>query len=454
MRYGIAAFLWFGVTVLLAAGCGKQVPPPPAGPPAAPPSATRSEAFTGTASCSGRACHGSIEPHAGQLILQNEHTTWITLDRHNTAYAVLKNERSQRIARNLRLEKPAHEATECLVCHTTPLAATSDTPLALDERQTGVGCESCHGSAVDYLALHTTTAWTKLSKEEKQKHGMTPLDDVTLRAQTCTGCHIGSGPVPGVPARDVNHDLIAAGHPRLGFEFAAFTLNTPPHWNTAQKKMDEEKFWAVGQLVSARAALELLAYRASGEITDQKPWPEFAEYDCYACHHLLLTDSARQERGYGGFLPGSLPWSEWYNYMPHTLAGLPGDLGNKKVAENLDQLQRLMRVPDANRAGIAATAKTGAALLGDWSQRWEGKLPPRAELRPLLLKQPRTTWDQATQFYLGLSALSDPNDATDKAALASIYRYLQFHNADEFRYHSPREFRVEDFNQLLKVLER
>ena len=31
----------------------------------------------------------------------------------------------------------------------------------------------------------------------------------------------------GMPLRDVDHDMLAAGHPRLEFEFAAFMANIP-----------------------------------------------------------------------------------------------------------------------------------------------------------------------------------------------------------------------------------
>jgi hypothetical protein len=39
----------------------------------------------------------------------------------------------------------------------------------------------------------------------------------------------------GKPWRDVNHDLIAAGHPRLSFELSAFMATMPPHW-TAHRR--------------------------------------------------------------------------------------------------------------------------------------------------------------------------------------------------------------------------
>ncbi len=35
---------------------------------------------------------------------------------------------------------------------------------------------------------------------------------------------------------EVDHDLIAAGHPALRFEFATYFANLPPHWDVARDK--------------------------------------------------------------------------------------------------------------------------------------------------------------------------------------------------------------------------
>src|SRR3546814_18174964 len=57
---------------------------------------------------------------------------------HSRAWAVLNNNRSQFIARNLGIGDPA-KAQMCLGCHRT--AGTARAVPAAD----GVGCESCHG---------------------------------------------------------------------------------------------------------------------------------------------------------------------------------------------------------------------------------------------------------------------------------------------------------------------
>src|SRR6516162_5359543 len=53
--------------------------------------------FRGAGSCSAVACHGSIVPLAGAEVLRNEHTTWISDDRHSRAYQTLHCDRSKDI---------------------------------------------------------------------------------------------------------------------------------------------------------------------------------------------------------------------------------------------------------------------------------------------------------------------------------------------------------------------
>src|SRR5436305_1284009 len=54
----------------------------------------------GAGSCSATACHGRTEP-AGAKILRDEHTTWLTRDRHADAFNVLFEERARSIVARL-----------------------------------------------------------------------------------------------------------------------------------------------------------------------------------------------------------------------------------------------------------------------------------------------------------------------------------------------------------------
>src|SRR5262249_39841751 len=75
--------------------------------------------LAGTASCSGRSCHGGLEPTDGK-VHQDEFTFWLSHDKHANAYQILLGPRARRMAENLAALNepsrviPAHEDTRCL----------------------------------------------------------------------------------------------------------------------------------------------------------------------------------------------------------------------------------------------------------------------------------------------------------------------------------------------------
>jgi hypothetical protein len=191
---------------------------------------------------------------------------------------------------------------------------------------------------------------------------------------------VGAAPTEKQPLRDVDHDLISAGHPRLQFEFGTYRANMPAHWR--QRKQAETDVWAAGQRATAEAALALLAYRAK-----TGPWPEFAEYDCFACHHSLTQPTWRQT-GEPRRPPGMIPWGSWYFAM------IPqgGDLAVLKT-----HMQQ--RVP--NRGEIAAKADRALAELRNINLKLD-----RNRLCEIVNdKNLMVGWDGIEQTYLALHAL-------------------------------------------------
>jgi len=391
----------------------------PAGTSAPAGRATAFPGLAGTASCSGRACHGGLEPAAGRerTLSLDEYTKWLGADKHAQAYQDLFGERSLRIAKNLGITH-AHLADRCLACHVNPLAAE---PMASDltraERTFGVGCESCHGSAEKWRDPHTAKGW---NPQKSHEYGMIDVADPLALAPRCTGCHVGAPRGTEAPVdRDVNHDLIAAGHPRLSFELTAYLANLPPHWNTSKRKATEVQTWALGQVLCGQAALRLLAFRAQQAKT--APWPEFAEYDCFACHHDLGQPSWRQ-KGYGKRPPGALPWSDWYVGMPRLLAG-----NGSVVAKQLEELRKEMEMPLPNAEAVAKRAFGLAGPLDKLRDRVMMKFDPK-DLRDLLWpfskEQPETArmnWDTGEQVYLALWVMSQkPGDPKFLQALRAI----------------------------------
>src|SRR5262249_37079343 len=153
--------------------------------------------------CSAVACHGGIAPRGGRSVLGNEHTTWISDDRHSRSFAALFNERSERIVRNLAGNHgPAILASEderCLAWHTTPRSARELTKTHW-MNQDGVGCESCHGASGRWLGLHTTDGWRQIfDRRQKAEFGFVDTKSLSVRAVVCTGCHVGAASGSGGP---------------------------------------------------------------------------------------------------------------------------------------------------------------------------------------------------------------------------------------------------------------
>jgi hypothetical protein len=252
----------------------------------------------------------------------------------------------------------------------------------------------------------------------------------------------------------VNHDLIAAGHPRLDFEFAAFLANMPAHWKPKDHEVGyDAKVWGVGQAITAAAALQLLDYRAAESRSPgsaAKPWPEFAEYGCYACHHDFQPTSPRQTPAhYQGRTPGSLPWGTWYLLpLAGALERQPLTEGGKAVLAQLKELRKLMEQPYPGREKAGAESRAIAARLQSWGEELARTPYDEPKVRSLLnavAEDGRNVpdWDAATQHYLALYALSQALPRQEQARFASplqaLYRQLEspFRHG---RYHSPRHF--------------
>src|SRR5579884_2186170 len=250
--------------------------------------------YTGPGSCSSTSCHGAVQPRSETAVLQNEYSTWALRDKHTKAFLALSNDVAKRIGRILNLQPESSK--RCLVCHALDV---DQSQLAKPfDRNDGVGCENCHGPSSNWLGPHTTRGW---NYQKSVELGMYDTRDLIKRSEKCLGCHLGDS------GRSVDHELIAAGHPDLYFEQASFEAVMPVHWKQplAQDPWIEVRTLVVGQAVQLRENMRRIARNAG------KFWPEYAELDCFACHHNLTAakDSWRQERGYPGRRPENPPWN-------------------------------------------------------------------------------------------------------------------------------------------------
>jgi hypothetical protein len=395
------------------------------------PGPARSGEFRGSGSCSAVACHGSIAPQPGQDIIRNEHTIWISDDHHSRAYQTLFDARSERIARSLAGDPsryvPAHEDERCLACHATPRSRTALESTAWMNSD-GVGCESCHGPSARWLGPHTTSAWkTQRDAAWKEKLGLFNTKDLARRAEVCAGCHVGQFAGSSLPRRDVNHDLIAAGHPRLNFELSAFLANMPPHWREKGASADPvepgkpaadlpARAWAVGQLVTLRASLELLSSRASAAGKREIPWPEFTEYGCFSCHHSLRDDAWRRRAQPSGARIGRARWGSWTTPLFGVLVEQKRPAVDARSAtESVESLAGLAAemsktVPDPTTAN--RLAKTAADRVSRRASALAKTRFDAGEVEGLItaINRPEAwdrveSWDEAAQRYLALVPL-------------------------------------------------
>jgi hypothetical protein len=398
--------------------CWRTAAPVPAEPPAgeAAPSPTKPVgALLGVAGCTPAGCHNG---NAEGKVKGSEYGVWINRDRHARAYEVLFEPRSRQMVtdRYGPEAKSPSETALCLKCHAADPALPHGPGFSIAD---GVGCESCHGPAEKWREEHYR--WPKDKPlAEKLALGMRDTKDLAERVQLCVSCHVGSG------AAEVNHDLIAAGHPRLNFEFSAFLAAYPTHWESAGEPEAAADFharaWAVGQLVSARAALKLLEVRAAAADRAQKaerpegssPWPEFAEYNCAACHQALASELRRTEASSRGRRLGTLPWGSWYVSLVEAYAAeSPAEEVRALPKGPLAALRELMEQPNPDPARVAQAAAKVSKALDAWFETIKGQSFSGPDARKLLagfLAQGEAqadgmSFDEAAQLYLAVAAL-------------------------------------------------
>ena len=235
----------------------------------------KSPKHLGVASCASSTCHGSNVPFADSNVLQNEFRTWNEDDPHARAYQTLLSEQSISIAKKLGLES-AQTADICLNCHAdnAPAEHRGSEFILID----GVGCETCHGAAEQYIQSHTTA-----THQENLNAGLRATETPSVRGALCVSCHIGNH-----KDRKITHTIMGAGHPRLSFELNTFSSIQPAHYQVDQDYIDrkgqhnELQIWAIGQLIASEQLLTNIK-----EFPRSGLFPELVHMDCLGCHQPM-----------------------------------------------------------------------------------------------------------------------------------------------------------------------
>ncbi len=307
------------------------------------------------------------------------------------------------------VDRPGYD--NCLACHnTTRTGHDTDRGPHVAE---GVGCAACHGPDERWLDTHYRAA---SQPPASLQDGFVPARDLLARARMCATCHVGDRD------RDMNHDLIAAGHPPLRYEFASYHAMQPKHWRDAgmcDSYHFESRLWLAGQLASLDASLCLLEARAEPVLEHRVPiWPEFSEFDCASCHHNLQAD-----RRDPGFRPREAPsrkhHSTWNRAGLEWLLKLRAQQGtagrdDRELAAALAAVRQAMEANDTPHvAEIARLARHARRALDNWqrgpSGGQEGLQFNARRLSDLVVSASRApasldNWESATQFYLAAVA--------------------------------------------------
>ncbi len=394
----VSCWVWPGMISVRAADDHRAAPP----------------RYLGASSCAASSCHGRDQEHDHR---KSEFLFWRELDPH--ARDVLQMPSAQRISEGYGLVGNVAGQQQCLACHVTgrvtgradlgELWANGSRGGTFTSTGDAVSCESCHGPAEKWLTRHYRADWRSLGSREKADLGfLSGRSDLIGRVRACAECHVGG------PGREVDHDMLAAGHPRLNFEFSSHLGRLPKHWyRQSTHSIDSEAtVWAVGQLITAEQALRQLAARSRDK---NRAWPEYSEHSCYACHHELdSTPRVGNRRGADRGRGYSL--SNWYVSM------LPSILGDNTLRprpsvidtafeKRLQAVLTGMQSPSVNRKRIGDEAEQLADALQLWASDVDANEIDAAALRRVLANATlpsnsgRLDWDCAAQWYLLAAAI-------------------------------------------------
>lgn len=469
--------------------------------------------WLGNASCATSTCHGG--PIRDRADWNSSQSIFEVYDPHARAALVLATPESRQMITLLdpataqspeRFEQVMR--TRCNGCHLPGQADGVERDLRLDALQLvmpstgrteqvsaspqvsqlleGVSCEACHGPASGWLQAHLSDDWTI-------ENGMRENRNYIARLEGCVRCHVGSRREDGV-IRDVNHDLIAAGHPALRFEPWSALRRLPQHGNWQRSadglpEIDGEahlRRFLVGRAVALRAAVRLTAERLDDATTNlpRTVWPELAEYDCFACHHSLKITNLADRPSPGH--PASNPWlisgfiadglkqvaaddaksliAEWNKFRLVAAGGIELVPAVRKIEAILDQyLERLSdprklpasvvawrRLDELQQTGPLADPQTGQVPGGGWydAAYWYLRFHVSVRDRDLVQDGARVQPDAASQNR----ALNHREIAQQLKQLADALQFDSGPRDDRVRMDSPEQFELSTFRRLSERL--
>jgi hypothetical protein len=415
------------------------------------------------------------DPGMPKLVRFDESKTWSEADKHSRAYDALTGPRGQKMGALLGLKDVKSERS-CLSCHATgflPADTVEVRAEAVKAVDQGVNCSACHGPYLEWVENHGLTA----DQARRWRLKTTDLRDPSTRAGVCYSCHVGDAGEGKV----VTHAMYASGHPPLpGIEVATFLETMPPHWSRPDQveafqkdkglrerchvdfsEPQATKAVVIGGVVALRDAMRLLAHQAEPEPTPLgalgKAWPDYAQFECAACHHELLAPGSARGRLARGFdhhvdgqtvagVPGRPQFRPWTLALAGLALAQTGGTGRDAYRGAVKELYAAL---DARPFGDPSAVNRAAKRLEAWSaealdalkgSRFDATSPPRllaALVRTPADEVPASDYDSARQVAWAFRSIySDwqpkpANDARIVAVLADLDRSLKLNPYSE-----------------------
>jgi hypothetical protein len=395
-RWYIGAALAFVAAAFMLGGAGRGQPKPGEGGPKKDYKLT--PGYSGTSTCA--FCHTQPPPAlmgATFLCRCTEFTIWkdgdkahpeIGGDKHQLAWKNLGNDLGKQMQRLLKYE--VQKSPKCLSCHAVVFHDQAVEKESKDHDfkiEDGVSCAVCHGGFTEWVADHGINfkRWrTQTRKWKEEEKGMTDLWDPVKRSALCASCHVGN-PDEG---KVITHEMYAAGHPPLpSFEAATFGDQMPRHWQYLREKppevqkildfnpknLEESQLVLINAAVAFQHTLKTLAAQAKAAAEAKDPDDrvlDFAQFDCYACHHDLKSPSWRQQRGYPGKpgRPGMPVWSTDLVRLAVPFATKDNSASNDHLADMDAKLRTLNNGFSSQPFGDVARIEEAARAVADWTR--------------------------------------------------------------------------------------
>jgi len=363
--------------------------------------------------CNATGCHGSNVPESKNW--QRAFKIWFDQDPHAQSYTSLLSPTSVGIVSRLANEdlKPDSKQyrdilnAKCISCHTNENTSEKEQVL-------GVDCQSCHGPADAWGSEHYSSKWKELGKDRFENTRMLNVESMVTRAQICSSCHIGEVNRTSGSDREVDHQMMAAGHPPMHFDFESYLRRYPAHWDSENESVGLKSIigtqrWRIGKISSMMAKLDLLsarALRSEVKSAQKGDWPELTDLSCSSCHHALGEPNWRQDRAFNS----TASLDDWFVSQLDCAVREPS---TEELNAQLTSLKRQVEhvSPDPRLVAMRASSLRHwlAAELDYMSsadEHSEARIREKLDKRLASVDQIRN-WESATQWYISTRVLSE-----------------------------------------------